>query len=306
MKILTSPSSMGQVGFEPFDLLKKYGFEVINNPYGRRLTENEAIELAKDCSGIVAGVEPITKRVMDACPNLKCISRVGVGMDSIDLKYAKEKGITVVNTPNGPTRAVAELTIAVTLSLLRKVPQADADMKNRVWKKRIGNQLLGKKIGVLGLGRIGRTVSELFCGLGNSVIGYDLYPQIEWAEENNLELVSKEDLIANSDILTLHVPANDDGSPVLGEKEINNMKTGSYLINLSRGGILDEDVLLKALKSDKLKGAAIDVFSEEPYNGQFCDLDNVVLTPHLGSYSEEGKLQMEIDAVQNLIDVLKN
>lgn len=305
MKILTSPSSMGQVGPEPFKLLKENGYEVLNNPYGRRLSEEEVIDLAKNCIGIVAGVEPLTARVMDACTKLKCISRVGVGMDSVDLEYAKKKGITVVNTPSGPTRAVAELAVGVTLSLLRRIPLADANLKNRVWKKQIGNLLLGKTIGLLGLGRIGRTTAELFRGLGNPVIGFDLYPQLDWAEKNNVELMSKKEVISKCDILSIHVPANDDGTPVLGKDEIDSMKDGSFLINLSRGGIVDEVALYNALVGGKLTGAAIDVFSEEPYDGPFCDLENVVLTPHLGSYAKEGKLQMEIDAVKNLINVLK-
>lgn len=304
MKILASPSSMGQVGPEPFNLLKEYGYEIINNPYGRKLTEDEVIELASSCVGIVAGVEPLTSRVMDACTQLKCISRVGVGMDSVDLEYAKKKGIKVVNTPAGPTRAVAELALAVTLSLLRKIPQADADLKNRIWKKQTGNLLLGKTIGLLGLGRIGRTTAELFRGLGNPVIGFDLNPQKDWAKKNYVELMSKEEVISNCDILSIHVPADENGKPIFAKGEIDKMKDGSFLINLSRGGIVDEDALYNALVDGKLTGAAIDVFSEEPYDGPFCDLENVILTPHLGSYAKEGKLQMEIDAVKNLINVL--
>jgi len=304
-KVLTSPSSMGQVGSEPFDLLKEHGYEIINNPFGRKLTEDEVIELAKDCIGIVAGVEPLTPRVMDALPILRCISRVGVGMDSVDLDYAKKKGIIVTNTPDGPTRGVAELTLALTLSLLRKIPQADANMKNRIWKKQIGNLFLGKKIGIIGLGRIGRTVAELFRALGNTVSGYDLYPDLDWAKSHDVEVLDLESVLSNSDIITLHVPGNSDGSPMLGKNEISKIKSGAFLINVARGGVVDESALLEALKYDHLAGAAIDVFSEEPYSGPFCDLDNVVLTPHLGSYAKEGKLQMEIDAVQNLIDVLK-
>lgn len=306
MKILTSPSSMGQVGPEPFNLLKDYGYEIINNPYGRKLTEEEVIELASDCVGIVAGVEPLTSRVMDACTKLKCISRVGVGMDSVDLEYAKKKGITVVNTPAGPTRAVAELVVAVTLALLRRVPQADANLKNRIWKKEVGNLLLGKTIGLLGLGRIGRTTAELFRGLGNPVIGYDLYPKTDWADKFNVVLKTKEEVVSQCDILSIHIPANEDGTPAVGKDDIDRMQEGSFLINLSRGGIVDEEALFNALVDGKLTGAAIDVFSEEPYDGPFCDLENVVLTPHLGSYAKEGKLQMEIDAVKNLINVLKD
>jgi len=305
MKVLTSPSSFGQVGDQPFNLLLENGYEIVNNPYGRKLTEDEVIELAGDCIGIVAGVEPLTARVMDALPNLKCISRVGIGMDSVDLNYAAQKGIIVKNTPDGPTRAVAELTLAMTLSLLRKIPQAHSDLKNRIWKKQVGNLIFNKVIGVVGLGRIGRLVSQLFRGIGNPVIGYDPFADKEWALKNGVELVDFNTLLKTADIITIHVPGNEDGSPVIGGAEIDLIKPGVFLINISRGGIVDEAALYEALANKKLAGAAIDVFSEEPYTGNLCDLDNVVLTPHLGSYAEEGKLLMEIDAVNNLINALK-
>lgn len=304
-KVLTSPSSMGQCGSEPFDLLRENGYEVINNPYGRKLTEDEVIELAKDCVGIVAGVEPLTARVMDALPQLKCISRVGVGMDSVDLDYAKQKGIIVVNTPDGPTRGVAELTLAMTMTLLRRIPQADAALHQRKWKKQIGNLILDKKIGVIGLGRIGRMVSELFRGIGNPVIGYDPFANQEWAKEKGVKLKSFDEVLAEADILTLHIPGNKDKSPVISMAEFDRMKDGAFLINIARGGVVDEQALYDVLKSGKLSGAAVDVYTKEPYDGPLCDLDNIIMTPHLGSYAKEGKLKMEVDACQNLIDVLK-
>ena len=304
-KVLTSPSSIGQVGPEPFDLLKENGYEVINNPYGRKLTENEVIELAKDCIGIVAGVEPLTPKVMDALPKLKCISRVGVGMDSVDLEYAKQKGIVVVNTPDGPTRGVAELTLAMTLSLLRKIPQADAALKQKQWKKQIGNLFLNKTVGIIGLGRIGRLVAELFRGLGNPVIGFDLYPDENWANEKEVTLMDMPAILKNADIVTLHIPGNADKTPTIGLAELDLMKPSAFLINIARGGVVDEEALYSKLKKNELAGAAVDVFSKEPYNGPLCELENIVLTPHLGSYASEGKLQMEIDACQNLINALK-
>lgn len=296
---------MGQCGSEPFDLLHENGYEVINNPYGRKLTEDEVIELAKDCVGIVAGVEPLTPRVMDSLPNLKCISRVGVGMDNVDLEYAKQKGIIVVNTPDGPTRGVAELTLAMTLSLLRRIPQADAALHQRKWKKQIGNLFLGKTVGVIGLGRIGKMVSEMFRALGNPVIGYDPFANRDWAKEKGVDIKSSAEVLEEADILTLHIPGNKDKSPVLTLAELNKMKDGAFLINIARGGVVDEDALFTALKSGKLAGAAIDVYTKEPYDGPLCDLDNIIMTPHLGSYAKEGKLQMEIDACQNLINALK-
>lgn len=305
-KVLTSPSSFGQIDQKPFDILKENGFEIINNPFGRKLTEIEVIELAADCIGIVAGVESLSSNVMDALPHLKCISRVGVGMDNVDLEYAKQKGIIVINTPDGPTRGVAELTLAMTLSLLRRIPQADSALKRRKWEKQMGNLLLDKQIGVIGLGRIGKMVSELFHGIGNPVIGFDIYPDEKWAYDKGVKLRSFEEVISESDILTLHIPGNKDNKAIIGDEEIQKMKSGAFLINIARGGVVDEDALYRALSTNKLSGAAIDVFSREPYDGPLCDLDNLIMTPHLGSYAKEGKIKMEIDAVNNLIKVLKN
>jgi len=304
-KILLSPSSFGQVGRQPLEILENHEFEIINNPYGRKLTEDEVIELGRDCIGIVAGVEPLTARVMDALPDLKCISRVGVGMDSVDLEYAAKKGIKVVNTPDGPTRSVAVLTLALTFSMLRRIPQADAALKNKKWEKQTGNLLHQKTIGVVGLGRIGKMVAEMFRSLGNAVVGFDIKPDHSWASENGVVLKSLEELLSISDIITIHIPGNKDKTPVIAEKEIGIMKKGAFLVNIARGGVVDENALYNALKENKLSAAAIDVFSEEPYYGPLCDLKNVVLTPHIGSYAEEGKLQMEIDAVNNLINELK-
>jgi len=305
MKILASPSSIGQISLKPFELLEASGYEVVKNPFGRKLTEEETITLGKDCVGIVAGVETLDSIVIDSLPNLKCISRVGVGMDSVDISYAENKGIKVLNTPNGPTRAVAELTLGLTLSLLRKIPNAHYDLKNRIWKKQTGNLLFEKKVGVLGLGRIGRMVAEIFRSLGNPVMGYDLYPDMDWAEKNNVEILSLEQLLNQCDIITIHIPGNSDGSPVLNQEELSYLKDGAFLVNVSRGGVINEDALYEMLTNGKLAAAALDVFSNEPYSGKFCDLDNVILTPHIGSYAKEGKLKMEVDAVMNLINSLK-
>ena len=305
MKVLASPSSIGQIASTPFDLLEEHGYEVVKNPYGRRLTEEETIELAKDCVGIVAGVESLNAKVIDSLSNLKCISRVGVGMDSVDIPYAESKGIQVLNTPNGPTRAVAELTLGLTISLLRKIPHAHYDLSNKVWKKQTGNLLFEKKVGILGLGRIGRMTAEMFRALGNPVAGYDLYPNEVWAKEHGVEVLNLKELLISCDIITIHVPPNKDGSAVITKLELDLLKDDAFLVNVSRGGVIDEDALYNVLNSGKLSAVALDVFSQEPYAGRLCDLENVVLTPHIGSYAKEGKLKMEVDAAQNLINALK-
>lgn len=305
MKVLASPSSIGQIDLKPFELLESNGYEVVKNPYRRKLTEEETIALAKDCVGIVAGVENLNSTVIDALPLLKCISRVGVGMDSVDIPYAESKGIIVKNTPDGPTRAVAEFTLGLTLSLLRKIPNAHLDLKNKIWKKQTGSLLLGKKVGVLGLGRIGKMVAESFRALGNPVCGFDPFPNLEWANQKDVEIVGFDELLSTCDILTIHVPGNNDGSSILGKDQLALLKRESFVINVSRGGVIDEDALYDALEAEQITAVAIDVFSNEPYDGKLCSLDNVILTPHIGSYAKEGKLKMETDAVQNLIDALK-
>lgn len=285
--------------------MENAGFQIIENPYGRKLTESEVVELASDCVGIVAGLEPLNSNVIDKLPKLKCISRVGVGMDNVDIEYANSKNIKVLNTPNGPTRAVAELTMGMVFSLLRRIPQADSNMKKHIWKKETGNLLFEKKIGIIGLGRIGRMVAEMFRALGNPVIGYDIYPDKQWAEKYDVELCEFKYVLEQSDIITLHVPGASDKKAIITKTELEFCKKSSIIINLTRGGVIDELALYNALIDKKIKAAAIDVFEEEPYTGPLNSLDNVILTPHIGSYASEGKLQMEIDSVKNLINALK-
>ncbi len=304
MKVLISPSSFGEISNNPLLLLQQNGYSIVQNPYSRKLTEAEVVELGKDCVGIIAGLEPLNSRVIDRLPNLKCISRVGVGMENVDIEYANIKGIKVVNTPEGPTRAVAELTVGMIFSLLRRIPQADANMKKMIWKKETGNLLFGKKIGIVGLGRIGKLVAEMFRSLGNTVIGCDLYPDNKWAEKNQVQLLDFKQVMQEADILTLHVPGSSDKKPIITKTELEYCKKSSIIINITRGGVIDELALYDSLTKGKIKAAAIDVFEDEPYKGPLTQLDNVLLTPHIGSYASEGKLQMEIDSVKNLIKAL--
>lgn len=304
-KVLLSPSSIGQCGSQPMDLLLKNGYEIIPNPFGRKLTPEETIELAKDAAGVVAGVETYDKSVLDSLPNLKCISRVGVGMDSIDLDYAKERGVIIKNTPFGPTKAVAELSIALAMSLLRNIGFSDRSIRAGVWKKSIGNLIEDKEVGILGLGRIGKATAKKYQALGCRVSAYDLYPDEEWMSENGVLPKSFNEVLKNSDLISIHVPGGGSVGAVIGRAELEIVKPNVVLINLARGGVVDEAALFDFLKKNDLAKAALDVFSEEPYSGPLTELENVVLTPHLGSYALEGKLAMEVDAVKNLMDTLE-
>ena len=304
-KILISPTTFGTCGKQPLELLEKENCEVILNPFGRKMTPDEVIKLGKNCIGIVAGDEPLNATVLESLSSLRCISRCGIGMDNVDLEKAKELGIGVRNTPDEPTRAVAELTVGVIFDVLRNISYCDREIREGRWNKEMGSLLLNKRVGILGLGRIGRMVAELLSGLGATVFGTDVQPDTRWLATHKVSLLSFEDLVRESNILCIHIPYSKDNRHIIGKKEIESMKIGAYLINLSRGGIVDEDALYQALKSNYMAGAAFDVFEQEPYIGPLTELDNVILTPHIGSYAKESRLKMEVQAVKNLLEVCK-
>lgn len=301
MKIIITTSSFATYDSMPLDELQRNKIEYTINPYGRKLTKDEVIDLAKDADGLVAGTELLNGGVLKQLPKLKVISRCGAGLDNVDLEKTKELGIKVFSTPYGPTLAVAELTLGLMLDLLRKITAMDRELRTGVWKKQMGSLLTGKRVGILGCGRIGQKVAELLAPLGVQIAYYDIC-----SFEGTILLMSKNELLSWADIITLHCSANTDGKPVIGEAELNLMKDNTWLINASRGGLVDEKALYSALKEGKLSGAALDVFDNEPYEGPLRDLGNVILTPHIGSYAKEGRIQMEKDAVQNLINGLQN
>ncbi len=295
MKVAVTTSSFAEFSDEPLRLLRAKGLEIVLNPHGRALTEDEAITVLAGCDGVAAGTEPLTRRVMEALPQLKAIARCGVGMDSVDLAAAKERGIIVSNTPDGPTRAVAELTLAFALDLSRKVRLMDAELRGGTWKKRMGGLIEGKRVGIIGYGRIGRATAKLFGLMGCEVAFFD--PFVEKGEHPKMDLPA---LLERSDIVSLHCAKPKDGKAVLNAAELARLPEGALVINAARGGLVDEAALAEALKG-KLGGAALDVFEKEPYSGPLTALPNVILTPHVGSYAKEARIGMEVDTIKNLI-----
>lgn len=300
MKVAITTSSFAKFSDAPLELLRARGVDYILNPHGRALTEDEAIELLQGCVGVAAGTEPLTRRVMEALPALKVISRCGVGMDSVDREAAADRGIAVRNTPDGPTLAVAELTVGYALDLLRMVSRMDREVRAGVWKKRMGNLVQGKKVGIVGLGRIGRAVARLFAAFGAELAFADPV-----ATDGHISKKSLEDLLAWADIVTLHCPKTASGAPLLDGERLGHMRQGAWLINAARGGLVDEAALAALLESGRLAGAALDVYGQEPYTGPLARLDTVILTPHIGSYAREARIQMEVDTIKNLLDALE-
>jgi len=304
LRIFISTTSFAEYDKTPLDLLESSGFKVILNPYKRKLKPEEVVKLARDCDGIIAGVEQLTEEVFKQLPKLEAVSRCGVGTDNVDLEAARKRGITVSSTPNAPTQSVAELTVGLILNLLRRVNLSDRWVRSGTWSREMGQLLFGKTIGIVGLGRIGKRVAELLRPFGVKILASEPKPDKKWVEENKVSLTSLEELLRESDIVTLHIPYTEQNRNLINAERLKIMKEGAILINTSRGGLVDEGALYQALKSGHLSGAALDVMEVEPYRGPLKELDSVILTPHIGSYALEARVQMEMEATKNLINML--
>lgn len=305
MKILISSASFGKINSDSIELLKKAGFEPCLNPYGRKLEIDEFKELIKGAIGLIAGTEKITAELLENAPALKVISRYGVGMDNIDSETAERIGITVCSTPEAPTQAVAELALALMLNLYRRVGEADRIVRSKHWSQLMGRILSGKSLGIIGLGRIGGRLVKLAKPFEMRIRAYEPYPDNSFVSSHNITLVSLNEVLSHSDIVSLHLPLSDNTYHIIGKKELSLMKNDAIIINTSRGGLIDEAALADALRNKLIFGAGIDTFEEEPYGGNLTGLENVILTCHMGSSAIETRKQMELETVNNLINALK-
>ena len=298
-KVAITITSFAEYDPAPLNMLKKKGFEVASNTFGRKLDKKETLKLCNGCIGIVAGTEVYDRNILERFKGVKVISRCGVGKENVDIVAANRLKIKVYNTPEAPTLAVVELTVGLILALLRKISLMDREIRGGLWKKRMGNLLFGKQVGIVGFGRIGRKVAQLLRATGAKVFYND--PLVTEKEAGRFARVDFKELLKKSDILSLHLSYSKENYKLIGKDKISLMKKDAFLINCSRGGIVDEDALYLALKEARLAGAAIDVFEQEPYDGRLKELDNVILTPHIGSYAKESRVEMEMQAVKNLI-----
>ena len=298
-KIMLAPSSFAATDKTPLNRILSAGYKVIENPYKRKLTKEELLNLlTDDVIGTIAGLEVYDREVMEKT-KIKVVSRVGSGLSNVDLKSAKDLGIEVCYTPSGPTEAVAELTIGSLLCLMRLISVMDRDFHNRQWNKKIGCQLQGKTILIIGYGRIGQRVAELLAPFRVNILVVD--PFLSKTERNNFKLCSLEEALPQADVITIHSSGEE---CILDENEFALMKKGVFILNAARGGIVSENALIKALDDSKVAGAWIDTFQKEPYDGQLCEYHQVILTPHIGSYTNECRSSMENEAVDNLINAL--
>lgn len=302
-KVLITTSSFGKEDTTCLKKLDEAGYEIILNPYKRKLTESEVGELIKNHQpiGMIAGVEPLTRNVLKMAKNLKVISRCGIGLDSVDLKAADNLGIVVTNTPEAPMIPVAELTLGLILALLRQLHVTDAGIRCGKWERPMGLLLHGKKMGIVGCGRIGTYLAKLLANFDCKLLGCDPYIN----HHEFCRMAPLNELLAQSDIVSLHIPYSKKNHHLIAAEQLNTMKKGAILVNAARGGLVDEKTLFDFLKSGHLWGAALDCYEDEPYQGKLKELPNVLLSSHIGSYAKEGRIMMEEQAVDNLTAELK-
>jgi len=307
MKALITTVPFALMNQLPIELLNASGIKYLINPLGRKLTEDELTEMVSDFDIIIAGTEPITQKVIDNAPNLKLISRVGIGLDSIDLLAAQKKGIKVSYTPDAPAPAVAELTLGLIFSLLRSIHVANSQLHKGQWNRIFGKRLSEITLGIIGVGRIGSRVIRRTKPFGSPrLLVNDINPTKQYDMDFKLEWVSKQTIYEDADIICIHLPLTRHTHNMVTKKELLSMKSNAAIINVSRGGIINEKDLYDVLKSGHLIGAALDVFEKEPYTGKLTEIERCILTSHMGSMSIDCRSRMEIEATEEVVRFFKN
>ncbi len=295
------------------DPLAEQGIEILKNEFevdvATGLKPEELIKRIGNYEALIVRSETqVTKDVINAGKKLKIIGRAGVGVDNIDVNAATERGIIVVNAPEGNTISAAEHTIAMMMSMSRNIPQANASLKSKKWdrKKFMGVEVRDKILGIVGLGRIGSEVAKRALGLEMKILAYDPFISQERANELGVELTTVEDIVKRADYITVHTPLTKETKDIISSKEFAIMKKGARLINCARGGIINEEALAKAVKDGIVGGAAIDVFTKEPpFENPLLELDRVVVTPHLGASTEEAQINVAVSVAEQIVNALK-
>ena len=306
MKILITPRSFASFSDKPLKMLTERDYKIKRNNTGRPYKKEEMLKLIKDVDGIIIGIDELSAEIIEEANALKVISKYGIGLDNIDINMATNKKIIVTSTPTANVDAVADLAFGLILSLARRIPEADKKTKSAKWGKIIGKSVWEKTLGVIGLGKIGRQVVKRAKGFEMNILAFDIVKDKKFVQKYGIKYVNLEKLLRKSDYITIHIPLNDATRNMISYEELEKMKKDAFLINTSRGGIVDEEALYNALRNNKLRGAALDVYNNEPIReSPLKELDNVIMTPHIGAYTEEAIENMSIQAAQNLIDVLE-
>jgi D-3-phosphoglycerate dehydrogenase len=307
-RLLVTPTSYGRNDSRLKTELEAQVGEVIYNPTGKPLTSAEVAKLLPGIDGYIAGLDGIDASALKSADRLKVIARYGVGVDSVDLEVAREKGIVVTNTPGANSVSVAELALGLMLALARQIPEAVEAVRQGKFPRYSGISLEGKTVGILGLGAIGKQLARRLAGFDCKILAFDPFADTTFAKDNHVELTSMDEVIGQADFVSLHLPLLPETKGMVNESFLNKMKKGSYLINTSRGEAIDEDALLKALQSGHLKGAGLDAFPVEPPDPKnpLLALPQVIATPHLGAQTDGATSNMGWLAMKDCLAVLRN
>jgi D-3-phosphoglycerate dehydrogenase len=306
-KILITTVPFAEKNRLPVELMESANLDYLINPLGRKIKEAELADMVSDFDVLIAGTEPITESVMSRATKLKFISRVGVGLDGVDLLAAEKRGIKVSYTPEAPAPAVAELTFGLMLTLLRSVHVSNLQMHNGHWNRHFGRRLAEVTVGIIGTGRIGARVLRRIPAFGTPrVLVNDINPDSKLVPELKLEWVGKEEIYRHADLISLHLPLTALTKNMIRREHLLQMKPDALLINTARGGIIHEHDLADVMRSGHLGGAAIDVFEEEPYTGPLATIDRCLLTSHMGSMTVDCRTRMEIEATEEAVRFLSN
>ena len=299
---------------ETYKCLEERGCELILGPpvsqFKNKYTEEELIELCNDVDAIMAMTrDPITPDLLDTCSKLRIISKYGRGIDHLPLDYAADKGILIANTPISHSSTVAEFAFCLIIACMRKLPIYVNRVKSGKWRDPSvgGIELKGKTIGIIGFGAIGKALVNRLLGWEMEVLVSDPYVEKEDVEKANAKLVDLEELLSRSDVITLHLPLLPSTKGMIGEKEIRMMKDGAFFVNTSRGALVDENALIKALENGKIAGAGLDVFTVEPLEmtNKLREMENVICTPHESGTSKESSYRISLQGTENCIKALK-
>ena len=302
MQVLISTAPFGDPDPQPRRRLEQAGIEYVVNPFNRKLTESELKNLISDAKVLIAGTEPITRDILDAAGSLKLICRVGIGLDSVDLRAARDRNIEVTYTPEAPSAAVSELTIGLMINLLRSVHRSNYELHEGAWRRYFGLRLEESVIGVIGAGRIGTRVVKHLKGFDcGRILVNDLAKDKKIEDESSCEYCDKTRIYKEADIISVHVPLTSLTQNMVGADELAMMKPTAFLVNTARGGIVNEFDLFNALTNGELAGAAIDTFEKEPYSGPLSRIANCLLTAHMGSMSYDCRIRMEIEAAEEAV-----
>jgi len=307
MKIFVSTHPFSSTSPLPMKIVEENGFELSKNEHGRKITTAELAEDIKDAEILIAGTEKITEEVFKNAPNLKLISRVGIGLDGIDFDLCRQYGVRVAYTPDAPTMAVAELCVGMIIDLARKITVTNNNLKERsLWQRHMGTLLYGKTVGIFGMGRIGKSLIHLLSTFNVKFLVHDIEPDIAFGRLYNVSFVSKDELLEQSQIISVNLPLKSDTADYITKDELSKMRSDAVLINTARGGIVNEQDLYEALKSGTIAAAAVDVFEEEPYVGNLRELENCLLTCHMGASTIDSRTDMEVQALEEAVRYKNN